>query len=134
MTLLSLSPLLFTAILFLQSGSNKVLYFKGNVAYFQDYFKATFLKNYALPLMIVITLLEILSGLLSLAGIGYGLVATPTDFSETSLYDWAFGLPTLTLLCLFFGQRIAKDYAGSANMTLYIIATWIGWFMWSFGR
>ena len=55
----------FFTILFLQSGLDKILNFDGNLMYFKDHFKNTFLKNQVKLLLIFVTLLEILSGLLS---------------------------------------------------------------------
>jgi uncharacterized membrane protein YphA (DoxX/SURF4 family) len=110
----------FTAILFLQSGLDKVLNYKGNEAYLKSVFQNSPLRNTVGLLMPFITLLEVSSGLLSLLGLFFLLQAATI---------WAFGaqvLSAFTLLCLFAGQRIAKDYAGAAGLVPYFILTLLG--------
>ena len=110
----------FMAILFLQSGLNKVLDYNGNLAYFKDYFKNSPLSSGVVLMMPVITILEVAAGLLS----AIGVIAL---LSGNEI--WAFwGLITsaLSILCLFFGQRMAKDYGGASGMTGYFVVNLIG--------
>jgi uncharacterized membrane protein YphA (DoxX/SURF4 family) len=110
----------FMAILFLQSGLNKLFDYKGNLAYFTDYFKKSPLNGTVNLLMPTITVLEVTAGVLS----AYGVVAL-FDGNEI----WAFwGLITcaLSIICLFFGQRMAKDYGAASGMTGYFVVNLIG--------
>ena len=61
--------LLFLSITFLQSGFDKVLAWKGNLAWLVDHFSKSPLKNTVPFLLGTITLIEVLAGLLSLGGI-----------------------------------------------------------------
>ena len=110
----------FMAILFGQSGLDKVLNYKGNLAYFTDHFKSSPLSSGVKILMPVITLLEVTAGVLCAIG---------TISLATGNTKWAFwGLMTaaVALLCLFFGQRVAKDYAGAVSLASYFILVVIG--------
>ncbi|MCS6795709.1 MAG: DoxX family protein, partial [Raineya sp.] len=58
----------FLAILFLQSGFDKVLDWKGNLSWLKGHFAKTFLKN-SVPLLLgIITITEVASGVLSAVG------------------------------------------------------------------
>lgn len=111
----------FFAILFLQSGLDKVLDYKGNHAYFQSHFKDSPLAGTVGILMPVITLLEVLTGLVS--AVAFVLLLTQGQCSF-ALYSPA--LAGISLLSLFFGQRLAKDYAGAASLVAYFLVALIG--------
>ncbi len=107
---------LFTAILFIQSGLDKVLDWKGNLGWLTDHFSKTFVRG-LVPLMLAkITILELFTGLGSAAGIIYFLL---TGSNTVIFYASIIGAATVT--GLFFGQRIAKDYAGAATLVPYFI-------------
>ena len=59
----------FFAILFLQSSIDKVVDYKGNLAYFQDHFSKSPLKSSVGLMMPTITLLELGAGLVSAVGL-----------------------------------------------------------------
>lgn len=63
-----------------------------------------------------ITLMELATGLMSLAGIVYFFIA-----GSTLLIFYASVLGAASITALFFGQRIAKDYAGAAVLVPYFI-------------
>ena len=110
----------FMAILFLQSGFNKAFDYKGNLDYFTDHFKNSPLSKTVGLLMPTITILEIAAGITSAVG-----VIALIFGSET----WAFYgllLAALDFLCLFFGQRLAKDYGGAASLSSYFAVNVIG--------
>jgi hypothetical protein len=109
------------AILFLQSGFDKVLNYKGNLSYFQDYFKNSPLKNTVGLLMPTITLLEVAAGVLSAVGI-FMILAKDNDL----IGFWGLVVASFAILCLFFGQRMAKDYAAAAAMVGYFTLTILG--------
>jgi hypothetical protein len=107
---------LFTAILFIQSGLDKVFDWKGNLGWLTDHFSKTFVSG-MVPLMLAkITALELITGFGSAAGIIY-FVMTGSNF--VIFYASIVGAATIT--GLFFGQRLAKDYAGAAVLVPYFI-------------
>lgn len=128
-TLLKNAQLLLTfsfAILFLQSGLDKVFSFQGNKKYIAEVFGRTFLKPISGLLFILITVLEVLTGLLALAGTWVYYSQGQDDVAIL-----AVELAAISLLCLFFGQRIAKDYAGAAALIPYFLLSLFGIFLFS---
>jgi hypothetical protein len=110
----------FMAILFLQSGLDKLFNYNGNLSYFQDHFKNSPLSKTVGLLLPTITLLELAAGLMSAIGV-VGL------FSGSEVWAfWGLILGALSLICLFFGQRMAKDYAGAGGLTGYFLICLIG--------
>ncbi|WP_424963802.1 DoxX family membrane protein [Ekhidna sp.] len=118
-TILLSAPVLclaFLAILFLQSGLDKVFNYKGNKEWLSGHFANSPLKHVTGLMIPLITLLEVASGVLCAAGI-YFLIFE--DSAQIGLIGAQ--LSTLSILALFFGQRIAQDYAGAATLTTYFI-------------
>ncbi|WP_342379664.1 DoxX family protein [Myxococcus stipitatus] len=106
----------FLAILFLQSGVDKVVDWKGNLGWLTGHFAKSPLRG-VVPLMLgVITLMELASGALSAAGL-VSLVAS----GGATLAFWGAVASALSLVCLFFGQRMAKDYAGAGGLVPYFL-------------
>lgn len=110
---------LFFAILFLQSGFDKVLNWKTELAFNREHFSKTFLRNIVPFLLGILTVMEISSGFLSAVGV---IVIWNGNHAFSS---YASLLCLGTLLCLFFGQRIAKDYGGAAVLTGYFVVALI---------
>ena len=107
---------LFTAILFIQSGLDKVFDWKGNLEFLTGHLSKTFVAG-MVPLMLgTITLMEIVTGLLSAIAIVYFFTT-----GSTLLIFIAGALGAASLTALFFGQRIAKDYPGAAVLVPYFI-------------
>jgi hypothetical protein len=67
-------------------------------------------------MLVVITLTEIVAGALSAAGL---LQLALHDSMALAL--WGARLATLNVVMLFFGQRLAKDYAGAAALVPYFV-------------
>ena len=110
----------FMAILFLQSGLDKLFNYKSNLDYFTDHFKNSPLSKTVKILTPTITFLEIVAGFLC----SIGTVSMAKGNSK-----WAFwGLITaaVSFLCLFLGQRVAKDYAGAVSIAIYFILNIVG--------
>ena len=110
----------FMSILFLQSGLDKVFNYKGNLDYFTDHFKNSPLSKTVGLLMPTITFLEVSAGISSAIGTVSLLLGSEI---------WAYAglmLSGVSLLALFFGQRIAKDYAGAGALTGYFILVVVG--------
>jgi uncharacterized membrane protein YphA (DoxX/SURF4 family) len=109
---------LFVAILFIQSGLDKVFDWKGNVEWLTGHFSKTFLAPFTTVMVAKITVLELLTGFTAAAGIVYFFAAGSTIVIFCSAI-----LGSLTLTGLFFGQRVAKDYAGAAVLVPYFLLT-----------
>jgi hypothetical protein len=107
---------LLVAILFIQSGLDKVFDWKGNLGWLTGHFSKTFLRGMVLPMLATITVMELAAGFLSAAGIIYFLVA-----GSLNLIFYAAVLGAASLTALFFGQRVAKDYPGAAVLVPYFI-------------
>lgn len=108
----------FLAVLFLQSGLDKVLDWKGNKEWLTGYFAKSPLKHFPRFLLFNITVLEVLAGVTSAAGC---LTLVVTRHSEIAFVGAA--LSGVSVVSLFFGQRLAKDYAGAAGMVPYALYT-----------
>jgi hypothetical protein len=113
-------PLLFTtlfvAILFIQSGLDKIFDFKGNLGWLTGHFEKSVLAGMVPPMLVTITLMEMATGLLAAGGLIY--------FIATGSMSIIFGssiLGAASLTALFFGQRVAKDYPGAAVLVPYFI-------------
>jgi TRAP-type mannitol/chloroaromatic compound transport system permease large subunit len=104
------------SILFIQSGLDKMFDWRGNLEWLTGHFSKTFLRGTVPPMLATITLMEIATGILSAIGIVYFLIT-----SSTVLIFYASILGAASIVALFFGQRIAKDYAGAAVLIPYFI-------------
>lgn len=104
------------AILFLQSGIDKIVDRKGNVAWLTGHFSKSFLAAQVVPMLSVITVVEVAAGALS----AIGAVVLLVNGSRVPATLGAL-LAVLAILMLFFGQRVAKDYAGAAALVPYFI-------------
>lgn len=106
----------FLAALFLQSGIDKVVDREGNAGFLREHFKNSPLAGQVDVMLTVVTVFEILAGLLS----GLGSLAILFWGGLTFAHAGAV-LASVTLLMLFFGQRVAKDYAGAAVLVPYFL-------------
>ncbi len=106
----------FLAILFLQSGIDKIVDRRGNLEWLKGHFAKSPLAG-IVPLMVTaITILEIVAGALS--AIGCALII----FSRNStLAFYGAIVSAISIIALFFGQRMAKDYAGAAVLVPYFL-------------
>lgn len=108
----------FLAILFLQSGLDKVMDWKGNLSWLKGHFAKTVFKKSVPLMLLLITFTELLAGGFSLLGMVEILVQNTTKMAL-----WGAEFAALNLVMLFFGQRIAKDYEGAASLVNYFILT-----------
>lgn len=106
----------FLAVLFLQSGLDKIFDWSGNLSWLNGHFSKSPLKNVVPLLLGTITLFEVSSGVVS--AIGSLMILLGKD-SDIALYGAQ--LSATSILMLFFGQRMAKDYAGAATLVPYFI-------------
>jgi len=114
----------FFAILFLQSGLDKVLNYKSNLDYFLDQFKNSPLSGSVSLLLPIITVLETLTGMVSAWAF---LQTVLTGQSGAAIFSPA--LAGISLLSLFFGQRMTKDYGGAASLVPYFVIVLLGLWM-----
>ena len=106
----------FLAILFLQSGIDKVVDRRGNLEWLKGHFAKSPLAG-IVPLMVTaITILEIAAGALS--AVGCVLIILKHD---STLAFYGAALAAISIIALFFGQRMAKDYAGAAVLVPYFL-------------
>jgi diacylglycerol kinase len=108
----------FLAILFLQSGIDKIVDRRGNLEWLSGHFAKSPLAGIVPALLMCITILEVAAGALS--AVGCGVVILLKD-STIAFYGAIFAAAAIT--ALFFGQRIAKDYAGAAVLVPYFLLT-----------
>ena len=106
----------FLAILFLQSGIDKVVDRRGNLEWLQGHFAKSPLAGIVPVLLRVITMFEIAAGALS--GIGCAALILLHD-STVAFYGAV--ISAIAIVALFFGQRMAKDYAGAAVLVPYFL-------------
>jgi len=114
----------FFAILFLQSGLDKLLDYRGNLDYLSEHFKNSPLSGSVRLLLPTITVLEVLTGLVSAWAF---LQVLLTGQSTTAIFSPS--LAGVSLLGLFFGQRVGKDYAGAASLVPYFVVVLLGLWM-----
>jgi len=118
---------LLLAICFLQSGFDKIIDYKGNLGWLKEHFKSSMLKNLVPFLLTTITVFELVGGFLCLVGI-FDFFINGTKM----LLFYGFFINAISLISLFLGQRLAKDYDGAAVLIGYFILTIIGILSFSF--
>jgi diacylglycerol kinase len=106
----------FLAVLFLQSGIDKVVDRRGNREYLNQHFARSPLAGTVGSMFVVITILEVSAGALS--GVGCALLLLTHDSTVAYLGAVIGGI---NIIALFFGQRVAKDYAGAAALVPYFL-------------
>ena len=106
----------FFFILFFQSALDKILNKKDNLDWLNSHFKSSILSNSVPLLFFSLTILELISSILFLINIVNIFIEIRFYFLNPIL---AFCLSMFTFLCLFFGQRIAKDYEGAKTIAIY---------------
>jgi hypothetical protein len=104
------------AILFLQSGLDKVIDRDGNAAYLRDHFQASPVAGQVDMMLTVVTVFELIAGTLS----GLGALAFLFWGGTSFAYAGAV-IGAITIVMLFAGQRLAKDYAGAAVLIPYFL-------------
>ncbi len=107
---------LFLAILFLQSGLDKVFNFGDNLGWLTGHFSKTPFRGQVKSMLITITITEVAAGVLALLGAGQIVLNGEKTFAM-----YGAQLAALNIAMLFFGQRIAKDYPGAASLVPYFI-------------
>ena len=108
----------FLAILFLQSGIDKIVDRSGNFEWLKGHFAKSPLAGIVPALLICITILEVAAGALS--AVGCVLIILLKD-STIAFYGAV--ISAVAIIALFLGQRMTKDYAGAAVLVPYFLLT-----------
>lgn len=106
----------FLAILFLQSGIDKVIDRRGNLEWLKGHFAKSPLAGFVPMMVSLITILELAGGVLSAVGCGFILITR-----DSTLAFYGAVIAAISIVALFFGQRMAKDYAGAATLVPYFL-------------
>jgi hypothetical protein len=106
----------FLAILFLQSGIDKVVDRRGNLEWLKGHFAKSPLAGVVPALVTTITILEVAAGALSAIGCLVIIVLRDSTFAF-----YGAVISAIAILALFFGQRMTKDYAGAAVLVPYFL-------------
>ena len=112
---------IFISIAFIQSGIDKILDRKGNLQFFNSHFSNTFLSGFTPYLLSILTIFELTGGLVLVYGFFFALVT-----KSTLVIFYGFVVSAITLIMLFAGQRIAKDYLGAADLVPYFMLIMLG--------
>lgn len=108
----------FLAILFLQSSIDKIVDWRANLEFVRGHFAKSPLATMVMPMFGLLAILELAAGILS--ALGCLLIVVQGD--TTVALDGAF-VAAIAITALFFGQRMAKDYAGAAILVPYFLLT-----------
>jgi hypothetical protein len=108
----------FLAILFLQSGIDKIIDHRGNLEWLKGHFAKSPLAGLVPALLAAITMIEVAAGALSAIGCIMLIVSR-----ETTIAFYGAVISAVAIIALFFGQRMAKDYAGAAVLVPYFLLT-----------
>jgi len=119
-TIIQILVSLFLAILFLQSGLDKVIDWRGNLEFHRSHFANTPLAPTVVLTLVMITIIELIAGTLSALGCAMIVLR-----GHGALAFWGAVAAGVNLTMLFFGQRVAKDYGSAATLVPYFILTLI---------
>src|SRR5437763_13874768 len=106
----------FLAILFLQSGIDKVVDRRGNIEWLTGHFAKSPLAGMVPAMVTAITILELAAGTLSAVGCVFVVLTR-----NSTLAFYGAVIAAISIIALFFGQRMAKDYAGAATLVPYFL-------------
>jgi hypothetical protein len=106
----------FLAILFLQSGIDKIVDRRGNLEWLKGHFAKSPLAGIVTAMVTAITILEIAAGALSAVGCVVIILAR-----DSTVAFYGAVISAIAIIALFFGQRMAKEYAGAAVLVPYFL-------------
>jgi diacylglycerol kinase len=106
----------FLAILFLQSGIDKVVDRNGNLEWLKGHFAKSALAGVVPAMLTTIIILELAAGILSAIGCLFVLLSR-----DSTVAFYGAITSAIAILALFFGQRMAKDYPGAAVLVPYFL-------------
>jgi len=112
---------IFLFIAFFQSGLDKVIDRKGNLDFLKAHFSDSPIIKIIPIMLLILTFLEIIGSLM----LGYGVYYAFVNRSTVWIF-YGFVVIAITIIILFAGQRIAKDYLGAADLVPYFILIMLG--------
>ena len=112
---------IFLFIAFFQSGLDKIIDRKGNLDFLKAHFSDSPLIKIIPIMLLILTFLEIIGSLM----LGYGVYYAFVNRSTLWIF-YGFVVIAITIIMLFAGQRIAKDYLGAADLVPYFILIMLG--------
>ena len=107
---------IYFSIVFFQSSIDKIIDRENNILFFNEHFKNTIIKKFVPMLLTSLAVLEIFVASLNALAIIYSLL-----YSNLTFIFYGLLACSVVLLMLLFGQRLAKDYVGAADITIYFI-------------
>lgn len=111
----------FLAIAFLQSAADKWIDSTGNLEFLTGHFADSPLAGTVGPMFWAVTVVESAAGALCAIGAFQVLLGM-----GTGLAVWGIVVSITAFLCLFFGQRLAKDYGGAMTIACYFPVALLG--------
>jgi uncharacterized membrane protein YphA (DoxX/SURF4 family) len=108
--------LVLLAVTFIQSAYDKIMYWRDNLGWLKGHFANTPIKNMVPQSLGLILVLELLSGILCIAGCVELIIR-----NERQLGLYGAVTSCITLIFLLTGQRMAKDYDGARTIVIYFI-------------
>jgi uncharacterized membrane protein YphA (DoxX/SURF4 family) len=118
--LMQLLTAAFLAILFLQSGIDKIVDRRGNLEWLKGHFAKSPLSGIIPVLLTTVTIVEVAAGALSAIGCVFVIV-----WRNSTVAFYGAVISSIAIVSLFFGQRMARDYAGAAVLVPYFLLTLI---------
>ena len=112
----SVLVLLFLAVTFVQSAYEKVFSWDLTIAWMKEHFEKSVLKNTFPLALFILLVLELVAGILSLAGCMELFINGGRTFG---FYGAIFSC--IALLYMLLGQRLARDYDGARTIAIYYI-------------
>ena len=112
---------IFISIAFLQSGLDKIIDRKGNIEFLNIHFSKSSLLKVIPFILSLLMILELTGSLMLIYGIYFAFA-----MRSTLWIFYGFVVIAITLIILFSGQRIAKDYLGAADLVPYFILIMLG--------
>ena len=110
--------LVFLIITFLMSFIDKITDWKGNVSFLKSHFSETFVVSLIPITLVLIIVLEALATIFCSLGILEIITEKNTNYSLVGSI-----ISCVILLLFLLGQRIAKDFDGARNITIYFIVS-----------
>ena len=104
------------AILFLQSGIDKIIDRRGNIEWLKGHFAKSPLAGIVPALLTTITIVEVAAGTLSAVGCVFMILSR-----DSTVAFYGAIVSAVAIIALFFGQRMAKDYPGAAVLIPYFL-------------
>ncbi|WP_372795048.1 DoxX family protein [Lutibacter sp.] len=99
----------------------KLADWKGTIAYYTKHFEKTILQKMIPLLLLNVLIFEISTVILLTIGLYFLVIEDALIMAKVGLE-----ISAITLLMFLVGQRLAKDYPGAMNITVYFILNVIG--------